>query len=123
VIKFSSPQTGGDDVTMAMSLANGRLLLGTRDFVTAALDRTRDQSLTARPEFQAALNAGGTSNAGVIFVDIAGLRNAFESTLAADLPAGYDVNQQPFVEPLSNLSVVNVTDGNTIVSHVFVYVK
>jgi hypothetical protein len=123
VITFSAPGTQGSPTTLAMSLSNGRFLLGNRDFVTGALDRTRDQSLAARPEYQAALNAGGTSNSGVVFVDIAALRTAYEGMLPIDATGDYNLNVQPFLEPLSNLSEVNVTDGNTVVSHVFLYVK
>ncbi|MEO8626469.1 MAG: DUF3352 domain-containing protein, partial [Candidatus Limnocylindrales bacterium] len=123
VITVSSPGSLGSDMALAMSLSDGRLLLGTHDFVTSALDRTRDQSLAARPEYQAALNAGGTSNAGVIFVDIAALRIAYEDMIPSESTGAYNVNEQPFLEPLSNLSVVNVTDGNTLVSHAFLYVK
>lgn len=123
VITFSAPGTQGSETTLAMSLSNGRLLLGTHDFVTTALDRTRDQSLAARPEYQAALNAGGTSNAGVVFIDIAALRTAYENMLPTESTSDYNLNEQPFLEPLSNVSVVNVTDGNTVVSHVFLYVK
>lgn len=123
VITFSGPGSQGSATTLALSLSNGRLLLGTHDFVTNTLDRTRDQSLAARPEYQAALNAGGTSNAGVMFLDIAALRTAYEQMLPTDRRADYNLNGQPFLQPLSNLSVVNVTDGDTMVSHVFLYVK
>ncbi|MDL2334571.1 MAG: DUF3352 domain-containing protein [Chloroflexota bacterium] len=123
VITFSAPGTQGSATTLAMSLSNGRLLLGTHDFVTNTLDRTRDQSLAARPEYQAALDAGGTSNAGVVFVDIAALRTAYEDMVPTDASGDYNLNAQPFLEPLSNVSVVSVTDGNTLVSHVFLYVK
>ena len=123
VITFSAPGTQGSETTLAMSLSNGRLLLGTHDFVTGTLDRTRAESLAARPEYQAALNAAGTSNSGVMFVDIAALRTAYEGMLPTESSGDYNLNEQPFLEPLSNLSVVNVTDGNTMVSHVFLYVK
>jgi hypothetical protein len=123
VITVSGPTGAPSDMSFALSLTNGRLLIGTTDFVTGALDRTRDQSLAARPEFQAALQAGGTANAGVVFVDIAGARTAFEDMVPPDLLGTYDQNQQPFLEPLSHLAVVTTTDNGVSVNHVFLYVK
>ncbi|MEP7361593.1 MAG: DUF3352 domain-containing protein, partial [Chloroflexota bacterium] len=76
VVKFAASGSAGSDTTLALSLSNGHLLIGTHAFVINALDRTRDQSLATRPDFQAALSAGGTSNAGVAFVDIAALRTS-----------------------------------------------
>jgi hypothetical protein len=123
VITFDLPGSEGSANSVAMSLSNGHLIIGTHDFVIAALDRTHDGSLAARPEFQAALTAGGASNAGVAFLDIAGLRTSYEDLIPPEVRAEYDLNQQPFLEPLSNLSVVNVNDNGTLVTHVFLYVK
>ena len=123
VITVSGPLGEPSDTSVAISLANGRLLIGTTDFVIGALDRTRDQSLAARPEYQAALQAGGTANAGVVFVDIAGARTAFEDMVPPDLIGSYNQNQQPFLEPLSHLAMITRTDNGLAVNHVFLYVK
>jgi hypothetical protein len=123
VMTFTAPDTNGPSMSVALTLDNGHLIIGTHDFVIAALDRTRDQSLAVRPEFQAALAAGGSSNAGVAFVDIAALRGSYENLIPPDVQSEYDLNQQPFVAPLNNLSVVNVNDNGTLVTHVFLYVK
>jgi hypothetical protein len=122
-ITISGPMGEASGLTLALSLTDGRLLIGTKDFVTAALDRTRDQSLAARPEYQAALQAGGTANAGVVFVDIAGARAAIEGLVPVDLLGSYDQDQQPFLEPLSHLAMVTTTDNGLAVNHVFLYVK
>lgn len=123
VITVSGPIGAPSNMSFALSLTDGRLLIGTTDFVTGALDRTRDQSLAARPEYQAALQDGGTANAGVVFVDIAGARTAFEDMVPPAIRDAYDQNQQPFLEPLSHLAVVTTTDNGVAVNHVFLYVK
>ena len=107
----------------AVTVANGRLLIGTGDFVVDALDRTRDNSLAARPEYQAALQAGGAANAGVVFVDIAAARAALESFIPEAARPVYEQSQRPFLAPLSHLAVINITDGSTSVSHTFLYVE
>jgi hypothetical protein len=123
IVTVSGPMGEPTDISLAISLTNGRLLLGTQDFVVGALDRTRDQSLATRPEYQAALQAGGTANAGVVFLDIAGARTAFEDMIPPDVLGSYDQNQQPFVEPLSHLAMITTTDSGISVNHVFLYVK
>lgn len=123
VITLSSAIGGAPNTSIAISLTGGRLLIGTHEFVVGALDRTRDQSLAARPEYQAALTAGGTANTGVVFIDIAAAIGAFESLVPADARAEYDLNQRPFLAPLSNVAIVNTTDNGLQVSHVFLYVK
>jgi hypothetical protein len=109
--------------TVAVTVSGGRVLIGTGDFVVNALDRTRADSLAARPEYQAALQVGGTVNAGVVFVDVAAARTAVESFLPAAVRQVYEQEQKPFLAPLSHLVVVNTTEGSLVVSHVFLYVE
>jgi hypothetical protein len=123
VITLSGGFEGGTETSVALSVTGGRLVLGTHDFVIETLDRTRDQSLAARPEYQAALAAGGVSNAGVVFVDVAAAIRAYESMAPAEERADYDLNQKPFLEPLSHLAMISTTDGGQMVQHLFLYVK
>ena len=111
------------DVSLAISVASGRLLIGTADFVTGALDRTRDQSLAARPEYQAALQSGGTANAGVMFLDIGAARAALEEMVPADMRGEYELEQRPFLEPMSHLAVIITNDNGVYVNNAFLYVK
>jgi hypothetical protein len=108
---------------VSVAVANGRLYVGMGDFVVDALDRTRAASLAARPEFQSGVQAGGANNAGVVFVDIAGLRGIVESTMSSEMRTDYELNQKPFVAPLSHMVVVNTTQGSTSVGNVFVFVE
>jgi hypothetical protein len=125
VVTVRGPMGQPGDTAFAISLTGGRLLIGTTDFVIGALDRTRDESLATRPEYQAALQAGGTANAGVVFGDFALLRrfvgNMF--SFSPDMRAHYDENQKPFLEPLSHLAMISTTDNGLMVNHVFLYVK
>jgi hypothetical protein len=123
VLTVSGPPGSPTDMSFAISLTAGRLLVGTTDFVVGALDRTRDQSLAARPEYEAALQAGGSANAGVMFVDINAARTAFESLVPPNMRGSYDQNQLPFLEPLSHLAMITTIDNGVAVNHIFLYVK
>jgi hypothetical protein len=117
------PPGSGPDTQVALTVTGGRLFVGTHAFVTGALDRTRDQSLAARPEYQAALRDGGVSNAGVVFVDIGAAIAAYEEMMPAYMRDEYNLNQQPFLEPLSHLAMISTTENGQQVSHAFLYVK
>ena len=117
----------GDDVpvsSLAVTVTGGRLYLGVDDFVVNALDRSADNSLASRPEYSTALQAGGTSNAGLLFLDIAALRGLAEEHLMPerDRPE-YEQEYKPFIEPLSHFVVVSTTDGEITVGNVFLYVE
>ena len=117
----------GDDApvsSLAVTVSGGRLYLGLDEFVVNALDRSADSSLASRPEFIASLQAGGTSHAGVMFLDIAALRGLAEQHLVPERDrTEYEQEYKPFIEPLSHLAVVSTTDGEITVSHVFLYVE
>ena len=123
VITLNGGFEGGPETSIAVSVTGGRLLLGTREFVIGALDRTRDSSLAARPEYQAALAAGGVNNAGIVYFDIAAFRDLARSMVPVDQLAEYDLNQAPFVAPLSHFAMISTTEDGQLVNHVFLYVK
>ena len=58
-----------------------------------------------------------------MFLDIAAYRTLMRDMVPPDMVSDYDLNQAPFLTPLNNLAIVNVTDGDTIVTHAFLYVK
>ena len=114
----------GDSLgSVSATVSGGRMLIGLDDFVVQALDRTAADSLAARPEYQSALAAGGASNAGLMFADIAALRELAEGFVPAAERAAYDLEKRPFVAPLSHLSIIHRTDGLVTVSHVLLYVE
>jgi hypothetical protein len=123
VITMGGGFEGAPETSVALSVTGGRLLVGTHDFVIATLDATRDQSLAVRPEYQAALAAGGASNAGVVFVDVGAAIAAYEEMMPPYLRDEYNLNERPFLAPLSHLAMISTTENGQQVSHVFLYVK
>lgn len=108
---------------IAVAVHAGTLYIGNEEFVDFALDHPAGAALAARPEYQQGLQAGGSNNAGVAFVDITALRGLAEATMSDSERADYDLNKRPFLTPLSHLMMVNRTDGATSVGHVFLYVE
>jgi hypothetical protein len=120
---------GGDLVisgpvpAVSIAVANGRLYIGLDDFVANAIDRTAQDSLSTSPRLQAALASAGAENAGIIYVDIAGLRAVAESFIPASERARYETEALPFIRPVTHLIVVNRTDGSISVGNAFLYVE
>ena len=96
---------GSGSARFEVAVDKGRLYLGLDDFVTAALDRAASDSLAQTAGFKKALGDGGGDNAGVVYVDIAGLRGAIESTLPSDALSRYQADAAPFLAPLKTLAV------------------
>ncbi len=123
VLTMSAPSPDLPATSIAVSVANGRLYIGLDDFVTAALDRQQSDSLAATAGFQKAIAAGGSENAGVVYVDVARGRAALEASMSATERADYEAEGKPFLEPLTTLSVVNRTENGILVSHIFLHVE
>jgi hypothetical protein len=113
----------GPAPSISVAVTNGRLYLGLDDFVVKALDRVAQDSLAASPRLQAALAAAGAENAGVVYVDVAGLRTLGESLMPPADRAQYETEAQPFVRPITHLILVNRTDGSINVANGFLYVE
>jgi hypothetical protein len=110
------------DLSVGVAVANGQLLIGLDDFVANALDRQASDSLAAQPSFKSAAATAG-DNAGMAFVDIAGIRSALEQAIPTAGRSDYDQNVKPFLTPFDYLLQYSVTDGDISESHVFLYVK
>jgi hypothetical protein len=110
--------------SVSVTVTNGRLYIGAGDFVTNALDRNVADSLASRPEYSGAVQAVGTSNAGVMFLDIGALRAIADEHLVPEADRDeYEREYKPFIEPLSHLAVVGSNEGGITVNHVFLYVE
>lgn len=123
---FHFQQTEGMDApfsSISYTISDGRLLLGIDDFVAEALDRDPATSLAAQPRFKAALEAGGTDNASVVYVDLTGARVAIENLIPAEQRGVYDQEIKPFVAPFSRLIMVTSMDGNDTVGRFIVFVE
>jgi hypothetical protein len=123
VITVESTGATRPDMSLSISVANGRLYLGLGDFVTAALDRQESDSLATSESFRSAIAAGGTDNAGVMYLDIARARAALEAAMPASELVEYEASAKPFLEPLTTFSVVNQIENGILVGHAFLYVE
>ncbi len=111
------------ETSLAITVANGRMYIGLRDFVVQALDRLPADSLSSNLKFSAALSAGGSTSAGLAYVDLGRARTIIEAGVDPALTTDYATDAQPFLAPFSHLSFVARTDGDVIVSNIFLYVE
>ncbi len=116
------PDVGVPDLNIGVAVANGQLLIGLDDFVANALDRTAADSLAESATFKSAASVAD-DNAGVAFIDIAGLRSVIEQAMPAAGRADYEQNVKPFLAPLDHLLAYYVTDGDISETHLFLYVR
>lgn len=123
VIGVGSLLGGSPISSVSVTVSSGRMLLGVGDFVVNALDRTSADSLAARAEYSTAVAAGGSANAGVMYLDIAALRGVVEGMIPPPMRALYEQQQKPFVTPLSHMVVISTTEGPITVGHMFLYVE
>ncbi|HUR15868.1 MAG TPA: DUF3352 domain-containing protein [Candidatus Limnocylindrales bacterium] len=117
------PTGPADPSSFGIAVANGRLYMGTDDFVANALDRAASDSLSSSARLESALASAGQENAGIVYVDLAALRGAVESMIPAAQQVNYELEGKPFVEPLDQLIVVTRTDGSILSTHAFLYVE
>ncbi len=115
----------GDLPAMSFSVAvsGGRLYAGMDDFVINALDRSASDSLSSNVAFQKVLGAGGSDNAGLFFIDLAGLRTAIETLIPEASRPSYDAEMMPFLAPLTSLASVSHADGDILVNDTYLYVE
>jgi hypothetical protein len=103
-----------------------RVLLGVGDrFVRRLLDLDPADSLAQSDRFQAAVDRlGGTQNGGVVYVDLAALREAVVSALPPDaLGPDWDRVVAPNLAPLDYLVVVNRVEGDALISRMALVLK
>ena len=119
----SSVPPGAGSVDLAIATTNGRLYLGTQSFVTGALDQDAGSSLASSAGYQKAISAAPQSNAGVMYLDVNGLRTALETLATGDSKQQYEQDEKPFLTPLDTLSAVSHVDGDMLVLNGFLYVR
>jgi hypothetical protein len=123
VFSFAGVLPDMPSTTLAVSVANGRLYMGLNDFVTAAMDRQAADSFAASERYKAALAAGGTENAGVIYLDVVRVREMIEANIPESERERYQTEMRPFLAPITTMSVINRVDNGIMVSHVFLHVE
>jgi hypothetical protein len=123
VIHVKSALAAGDDLTLQLAVAHGRLYMGVDDFVTAALDRGAAESLAANERYKNALAGGPSDPAAIGYLDVAAIADALEAKMPAQEKADFDTNTKPFLDPLSSVSLVGHVDGGIMVSNMFLFVE
>jgi len=92
------------------------------DFVEGALTRDADDSLASSDRFDAALDRfGGNDSSATFFLDLAGVREAVESTLPVD-EMGYAMVRENLL-PLDYLAGVTRVDGDRVVSRMGIVLR
>ena len=87
-------------------------------FVELVLGQDAAGSLAETPRFSDAVDElGGSSNAGLTWVDLRGVRLALEAALGGLDPAGlesYESDVLPWLEPLDRIVTVSRIDGDLL---------
>ena len=106
------------DVIVQYAVKDGTVLIGFGDqFVARSLGLAEGDSLAQSARFKAAVaRFGGDDNAGVAFMDLAGVRQAVEQAAGTMLPAEYGAQIKPNLEPFDYLISVTRVEGNVVVS-------
>ncbi|HEX6656381.1 MAG TPA: DUF3352 domain-containing protein [Candidatus Limnocylindria bacterium] len=105
-------------VVVQYAIKDDTVLIGFGDhFVGRSLGLAPGDSLAASSRFQQAVGRfGGDDNAGVTFLDLAGVRQAVELTMAPMLPDDYATQVKPNTEPFDYLANVQRVEGGVVVS-------
>jgi hypothetical protein len=92
------------------------------DFVKGVLDARTGDSLAKSERFSTALKQAGTPNAGLFWLDIAGVRDFAESMVPSDQKSAYDKNAKPYLQAFDSLISTQVPgdkiDSGTLVIRV-----
>jgi uncharacterized protein DUF3352 len=109
------------EVVIEWAVTDDRVLLGIGDrFVERALGQDAAGSLAETAGYSDAVaELGGSTNAGVTWIDLRGLRLAVEATLGAMDPSGmemYETEVLPWLEPLDRFVSVVRVDGDVLLT-------
>jgi hypothetical protein len=99
-------------------MRDGTVVIGFGDgFVARSLNLAAGDSLANSDRFNAAVDRfGGDDNAGLAFVDLAGIRQAVEAAAGQMLPPEYQSQIKPNLEPLDYLVSLTKVEGNVVVT-------
>jgi hypothetical protein len=112
------PFSIGDSISLAV--ADGRLLLGTGDFVASSLALDDVDSLALSPGYADALGES-TANSGVVYANIGNLMTAIDPLMSLMVPEWAEV--QPWVTGLDRFVAVGGVDDDIISSRMTLYVN
>jgi hypothetical protein len=97
--------------TISVAVANGNLLIGTGDFVQAALGSDGTASLATSPGYVDAI-AGDTVNSGVMYMDIGSMLSTLGPELSTMAPEWEAI--APYTEGLDRMFVVGTVDDDVM---------
>ena len=113
------PQSAG--IVLEWAVTDDRALIGVGDaFVERALELNEGDSLAASPRYvDAVAQLGGADNAGVVWLDLRGTREALEEALLPALEAeggvgSYESDIQPWLLPLDRVVGVTRLEGDVL---------
>ena len=93
-------------------------------FVRRALALDPAGALAADPRYRDSVaSLGGTPNAGTMWVDLTGLREAAEGLIPLDAQTAYQADVLPWLEPLDRFVAVTRVDGTTLESHAVLFIE
>lgn len=117
------PAPDGEPVGVALQVSqeDDRVILGIGDgFATRVLQLAEADSLASMERFAAAVeDVGGTTNAGMTWIDVTGTRQAVESAFGdaglLDQLADYETEVKPWLAPFDSFVAVMRVDGDRVV--------
>ncbi|MGH2358059.1 MAG: DUF3352 domain-containing protein, partial [Candidatus Limnocylindria bacterium] len=113
------------DLALQYAIGDDLVLIGVGErFVERSLGLEAVDALASSERFAAAVaELGGSSNAGMTYLDLAGIRTAIEAALPMEAGMlGYD-EVRPYLEPFDYLAQVSVVEGDTLVSRAALVLK
>lgn len=106
---------------ISIAISDGHLYLGVGDFAAKAIAQDQGTSLATDPRFVDAVQAAGTPNAGMVFVDIAGAAPLLAAMAGSD--DDYRTNVQPWVDALDTFVATATVDGDIASMKALLFVK
>lgn len=115
------PLTGA---SLQVAIDGDRVLVGVGErFVPRVLELDPADSLAQNERFAAAIDElGGTTNAGTLWFDLRGTREAVEAAVPAEMLSGsgfvdYEADIKPWLVPFNYVANVTRVEGDLVVSH------
>ncbi len=107
--------------SIGVAVSGDHLYVGLGDFVETALTQDPASSLAADTRYATALEAAGSPNAGMAFVDIAGAQALIESMGVTD--ERYTTDIKPWLDALDSLVVSSLADDDSLSAKLLLFVR
>jgi hypothetical protein len=112
------------DPSLSWTVHDGRFVLGTSDFVRDVVERDPADGLASTEAYRTALDAaGGASNAGTLYVDVASIVAAAERAMPDESRAHYEREIRPYLAPLDRLIAVAGMDAEELTTRTLLFVR